>query len=1160
MKIKAKSFLAIITTILSTILLSVILIVNAKTYNVPKYDDDIVNPGSGSGLSAPVTKFDVFSTDTSDDKNYATNKIINIPVSEAKTFILDYYTINWYASYPIQELTFEVEDNEIIDINYYRNGVTSGTSSKVSNSKTILDNNLPERVLNEKINTDFPELSFEITGLKEGITCLNITVKSEHEYGNNQTTEETLKILINVSSKELIDIPNYINLYLGSGIHSGAKQIKYVSEEKIGILNDIVSSVSIIEPIEVTNYNDESVDKIMHRILTDDKILVQNDSLSFIDASSEASFTVEYYVLTSENLEIEIASYSFGVIFYNLSDFEIKYNGTSFPDNGVYESGAKITIETSERLKPYLSDLIVAYIPTSAVDVLPYEGDSVYVINKVSDETNIIIGDKLMALSGLANYESTCQFINLTLKPDNVIAREYPREIELDENYVFEMDKILDEIIEITNINAFNENTIFNIISDGVINVSLTEKNQIKLNYEAEESITTTLRTILTVEAKLDNGVTLTKTIAISLVPGYGYKYTFNTVKVTLLEGETKTITLGYLDPDFIEIAGDAYVSNYYLKNGNAMIIQNRTSRNKFDIFGHKVGTDTAYFVIYDQVVEVEITINDKNNNNRIVQFDFLEGSNLSVLASNSKTYLTIPDEYLDLNFNFIVLDNEILTIESVNENRLSIKGLKDGTTQIFAYAQKDNVFYNAVINIKIITTLPRLYIVYDKEDTTKSLTKYDTIKISYDASNFDFSQNTIYRWYLNDELIYDNVKEFERNFDEGINTLKLVIIDSDNNIELETTQQLMISSVENIEKTLSINADKIIYVDLHQGNFEISALLDGVLDPNYKYLWSISNSSVCRISINGNEKIILEPLYVGEVDLTVMTNISKYEEIFIKSEIKIVVIEPTYKVIGNTFIKPNTDQTFEFLGDGKTIYNLKPILEIDVDGQKFEDYTISNKGIKINKIKKGKYSINANINGETVELNFDATNFNLKEVVKIVLPYLFVICIIVIVVTFALKKHLNKLDWTKQKINNLDKSVDKVLKDKKVTKKEIKHLLKNSKKAKKMLTYCIDEGIDELSIVLPIIDQIIMILTATFNTDVKEETMLVIVNNIKNKNVSRLVKEFTIIKNERDEFEQKKKDEDEVITKKPQKERNTKDSYREYLELSKYTESDNDE
>lgn len=166
-------------------------------------------------------------------------------------------------------------------------------------------------------------------------------------------------------------------------------------------------------------------------------------------------------------------------------------------------------------------------------------------------------------------------------------------------------------------------------------------------------------------------------------------------------------------------------------------------------------------------------------------------------MASNSKTYLTIPDEYLDLNFNFIVLDNEILTIESVNENRLSIKGLKDGTTQIFAYAQKDNVFYNAVINIKIITTLPKLYIVYDKEDTTKSLTKYDTIKISYDASNFDFSQNTIYRWYLNDELIYDNVKEFERNFDEGINTLKLVIIDSDNNIELETTQQLMISSVE---------------------------------------------------------------------------------------------------------------------------------------------------------------------------------------------------------------------------------------------------------------------------------------------------------------------------------------------------------------------------
>ena len=1159
MKLKAKSFLTII--ILSiTILLNLSFIVNAKTYNVPKFDDDVVSPGSGTGLSAPTTKFDVFSDDESDEKNYATSKIISIQANELKTFTLDFYTINWYAIYPKQELTFEVEDNNIIDVNYYRDGVSAGTINEVADNKKIIDNNLPDRLVGDKINPDFPQLTFTVEGLKEGITCLNIIVKSQHEYGSNRTTEETLKILINVSSKVLIDIPNYVNLYIGSGIHSGARTMKYDDSQKIGILNDIVNSIKIVEPTEVTNYNDESTNKILHRILTDEKILVQNDDLTFIDTSSDASFTVEYYLVTSTNETIEIASYSFDLIFYNLSDFKIKYDDTSFFDTGIYKTGTKITIETSERLRPYLSDIIVAYIESDPINILPYEGDCIYVINKVNTLTTIIIGDKLMALSGLSNYWTPCKFESLTLTADNVVDKEYPHEIELNDNYVFEMDDTLNEIIEIGNIGLFNENTIFNIISDGAINVSFTDTNQIKLAYDSEERITTTLRTYLTIEAKLDNDVILVKSIMITLVPMYGYKYTFNTVKLTLLEGETKTISLGYLDPNFVEASKDITVSNYYLKNGNATIIPNASSLTKFDIFGHKVGTDTAYFVINDQIVEVEIIINDRNNNNKIVQFDFLEGNNLSILVSKSQTYLTIPSEYLDLNFNYIVLDNEVLSIENVVGDKIYIKGLKDGTTQVFAYAQKDNVFYNAVINIKIITALPKVYIIYDKEDTTKSLTKYDSIKISYDASNFDFSSNTVYKWYLNDELIYDNAKEFERKFDEGINTLKLVIIDEENNLNLEATQQLMVSSVENVEKKLSIDTDKIIYVDLHQGNFEINALLDGVLDPNYKYLWSISNTSVCRITINGNEKIILEPLYVGEIDLTVMTNISKYEEVFIKSEIKIVVIEPTYKIVGNAFIKPNTTQSFEFLGDGKTIYNLKPTVDVKIDGQKFDEYIVTNKGIVINNIKKGRYSIDAWINGEIVKLNFDATNFNFKEVVKLVLPYLFIICILVIAIALTLKKRMNKLDRTELKINNLDKAIGKVLKDNKVTKKEIKQILKDSIKVKKMLTYCIDEGIDEISIILPIIDQMVKILIAAINTDVKEETMLVIVKNIKNKNVVKLQKGFMVIKNERNEFEQKKKVEDEVISKKPSRVKVSKDQYQEYLNLSKYTESDSED
>lgn len=1156
---KVKSFFKATIILLCATLLSTTLIVNAKTYNVPKYDNDVINPGSGSGLSAPITKFDVFSDVEGDEKNYAISKIINIKKDEIKTFVLDYYTINWYSNYPSQLLSFEVDDNDIIDINYYRNGVSSGASSIEASSKKILDDNLPDRLIGSKINADFPKLTFSVSGLKEGITCLNIKVKSEHQYGIEKTTEEAIRILVNVSNEPLIEVPNYINLYIGSGIHSGTQTIKYDDSQRIGILNDIVNSISINEPSEVSNYNDTSTVKVLHRILTDDKILVQNDNLSFIDTSSEANFTIEYYVVTSTNDEIEIASYSFDLIFYNLDDFKIEYSDNSFYETNKYKVGTKIKIETNERLEPYLSDIIVAYTEAPDVTIFPYEGDYVYVINKVTESTSIIIGDKLMALSGLSNYAPSCKFTSLYLTSDNVVDREAPHEIELNDNYVFEIVETLDETIEIGNINSFDESTVFDIVSDGIVNVEFTEKRQIRIIYENKETLHTTVRTVLTIEAKLDNGITLTKTINISLIPEKGYIYTFNTPSITILEGETKTVILGYLDPDFIEVSPDTFISSYYLKNGNAIIMTNEYSTIKFDIVGYKAGTDTAYFIVNEQIVELKIIVKDKNSN-KIEQFNFNEGSNLSILASASKTYLTIPEKYSDLEFKFIVFDNEILTIDTITSNRITIKGLKDGTTQVFAYAQKDNVFYNAVISIKIITTIPKVNIIYEKDDTTKSLTKYDDIKITFDASNFDFSTNTIYKWYLNDELIYDGVKEFKRKFDEGLNTLKLVITDVDNNLNLEATQQLMITSVENVEKTLSINTDKIIYVDLHQGTFEISALLDGVLDPNYKYLWSISNSSICKISLNGNEKVIIEPLYIGEVDLTVMTNISKYEEVFIKSEIKIVVLEPTYKIIGNSFIKPNSDQTFEFLGDGKTIYNLKPILDIKFDGQEFDEYVFSNKNIKINNIKKGRYSVNANINGETIGLNFEATNFNFKEVVKLILPYLFIVCILVIAVSVTLKKRMNKLDRTNQKIDHLDKTINKVLKDNMITKKEVKRILSESIKVKKMLTYCIDEGIDELSIVIPTIDQTIKILTAAINTDVKDEVLLVIVKNIKNKNINKLQKEFTIIKNERNEFEQKKKVEDEIVFIKPLKEKISKNQYQEYLNSSKYTEENDEE
>ena len=55
------------------------------------------------------------------------------------------------------------------------------------------------------------------------------------------------------------------------------------------------------------------------------------------------------------------------------------------------------------------------------------------------------------------------------------------------------------------------------------------------------------------------------------------------------------------------------------------------------------------------------------------------------------------------------------------------------------------------------------------------------------------------------------------------------------------------------------------------------------------------------------------------------------------------------------------------------------------------------------------------------------------------------------------------------------------------------------------MLVYCVDEGIDELSTLIPIVEVIIKILIATNNSNVDSSKIHTIIKNIKHKNIERL-------------------------------------------------------
>ncbi|MCI6716948.1 MAG: hypothetical protein MR485_05600 [Mollicutes bacterium] len=1145
----------IIVTLL--LFLSAGFVVEAKEYNVPKFDENTTNPGSSSGLSAPTTKFDIFENLDETGTNYASTRVINLNLAESKTFTLDFFTINWYAEYPSQELIFEMENKDIANVKYIKDSIEYSEVKIDGVNKTIIDATLPTRLENEKINPSFPKLEFSVEGLQVGTTCLKISVKSTHAYGDPTTTIEDLKIFICISDTKLIEIPNYINILLGSGIHSGAKYARYNEGETIGVLTNVVGTMKVILPEEITNYNDISTNKIMYKILTDKDISVSNDYLSFNILSGITSFTIEYYMVTSLDQEVEIASYSYSVVLYSTELVEVKYGGNEFPIDNIYESYVPITVSVPTWLEPYIEDIVIAYEPNYEIRIFPYINGHPYVIEKVQSETSIVIGDKLLALSGLSNYTDADVFVELLLKPDNVFDRVYPTDIILDEIYRFDIIDSIEEYIEITNINDFNQNTEFEINTNGLIDVSMTEDNRIKVIFHSEIPISTTLKTNITINAHMDNGVTLVKNIAIIFTPALGYRYTLNVDKIRLYQGETKTVMIGLLDPDFTQIISDLKV-NIFQKTNNVTVTNSPTEYASYDITGFKVGIDTVYFNINDQIIELDVEI-VKRTEKEIKQFNFNEGANLSILASKQTTKLTIPEEYRNIHFQFIILDNTIASVKNTSDTGVEIECLKDGVTQLFAYATEENVFYTAVINLRVITDIPNVYIVYEKNDNSTTLTKFDDIYVSFNASDFDFSKKTTYTWYLNDELIYDNIKSFTQKFNDGSNILKLVINDSENSILIETVQKIIISSIINEERTISINTDETIYVDLKQGKFEIEALLDGVINQNYKYFWSVSNSSICKIAINGNEKIVLEPNYVGEVTLTVMTNISKYEETFIKAEIKIVVIEPVYTITYNKFIKPGSTQSFKILGDTHEIYNLNPKITLNADGKEFTDYEMDKKEIVIHQIPKGKYKLLVEVGDGLTEIQFEVTNFNIKEIAKVSLPYLIVLSLIAIAIAILLKKRKNKLERTKIKINKLDVVVSTILENNDFTKKEIHKILKQSIQVKKMLVYCVDEGIDELSTLIPIVEVIIKILIATNNSNVDSSKIHTIIKNIKHKNIERLVKNFDIIQDERNVFEAKKKVTDEIL-KKQKKTKMTKEEYETFLIQTKYAEADSED
>ena len=296
----------------------------------------------------------------------------------------------------------------------------------------------------------------------------------------------------------------------------------------------------------------------------------------------------------------------------------------------------------------------------------------------------------------------------------------------------------------------------------------------------------------------------------------------------------------------------------------------------------------------------------------------------------------------------------------------------------------------------------------------------------------------------------------------------------------------------------------------------------------------------------------------LGETTLTVMVNIAKTTETFIKAEIKIVVLEPKYTIESDKFIKPNSNPKFRIVGNGKTIENLKAIIDIKCNDESFTDYANENNEIKIENITKGKYVISANIGGNIISQTYDVTNFNIKEIASVLLPYLVIAAVITLGVYLIVINRRSKLERTSKKIEKLDNITTTILAGEEYTVKELKKILKASISLKKMFLYCVDEGIDEVSLLVKMTDDINKILEAAIHVEPPKEKIFTIINSIKKKKIDRIISVFAVIKEERIDFETKKKEQEERTTP-TKKHKMTREDFETYLNQSKIAEEDSD-
>ena len=631
------------------------------------------------------------------------------------------------------------------------------------------------------------------------------------------------------------------------------------------------------------------------------------------------------------------------------------------------------------------------------------------------------------------------------------------------------------------------------------------------------------------------------------------YEFALDKTVVEMDANSEAIIRIGYVNDGAFTALNSNEDYNILVSLSDTEVIATLNSNNEIKITSgasSKQVTGTVVILVSEIMIDAfnfTVIVGDESVEVIDAEINIVEGSNLRLLLGDKTPTINVNLDPIVANrgydFNWISLNSKVATVLKLDELSAKITGVGVGNTEIIAICQtNDGSTITARANIIVLDTVPEVYLNVDSTlDTDSALTIYDLLSVSINNNGFNFSSQINIKWYVDEELITtaldkneaiialtNNQNSFYYKLSEGLHNIKAIITDDYYGFTVTATKDINISPLEYQDRQLSFEKTEI-YLVLSGNDYKLDVLLDGAINPEYNYLWSVDDNKVVAIEMSSNASAIIRPMSAGETYINAFTNIGKYEDRIIRTQIKIIVeeISNVKLELENEFNKPGDNVKIAVLVNGKTGFeNFNPNIIVKLGSEEI-DYEYENGYISILNANSGKINVNLRYGMDEANTSFKVTNFNIKEFILNILPYLIIALIIVVALFVLFKANDDPFKKVQKAINKLDKEangilLDDVTFDEKVVKKIYSKLLRKSKALNKNLQYFYDEGIDEFKHTIKNTEMLVKILVALIHSPKSDSSKIKrVINNLRNNQIKTIIDNVNEIINSRIKYQE---------------------------------------